>query len=82
MREEIRAFIESNFQIDGKDMALSDDENFFEKRFVNSLFAMRLVQFVEKKTGVEIDSEDLSIKNFCTINRIMETVDRALKQGV
>ncbi len=53
---------------------LKDDEDIFSLGFINSLFAMQLVLFLEKEFNVTIDSKDLDFDNFRTINRIVELV--------
>lgn len=55
---------------------LSDDQDIFSLGFVNSLFAMQLVLFVEKEFGVEVANEDLDIDNFRTVNAIATLVER------
>jgi acyl carrier protein len=42
---------------------LTDDEDIFASGFVNSMFAMQLVQFVETAFGVAVENEDLEIDN-------------------
>jgi acyl carrier protein len=55
---------------------IGTDEDIFEAGFGNSMFAMQLVNFVERKFGIEIDSEDLQIDNFRTIGRVAALVER------
>lgn len=59
--------------------ALRDDEDMFATGYVNSMFAMQLVQFVESTFGVAVESEDLEIDNFRSIDAITALVTR--KQG-
>ena len=54
------------------------DEDIFATGLANSLFAMQLVDFVEREFGIEIESEDLEIANFSTIARLAALVDRKL----
>jgi methoxymalonate biosynthesis acyl carrier protein len=54
---------------------LGDDEDIFALGFVNSLFAMQLVMFVEKEFGVTIENDDLEIDNFRSINAIVDLVE-------
>ena len=77
-REKVRQFIQDNLMVSVDQ--LSDDEDFFEKRFVNSLFAMQLVNFIEGEIQVEIDGDDLSLSNFSTVNRIMALVEKTLNK--
>jgi methoxymalonate biosynthesis acyl carrier protein len=55
---------------------VSDDHDFFASGFVNSLFALQLVTFVERTFGVTIESEDLDLDNFRTVNAIVGLVAR------
>lgn len=55
---------------------LKDDEDIFSLGFVNSLFAMQLVMFIEKEFKLTVDNEDLDLKNFRSIKSIAELVER------
>jgi acyl carrier protein len=58
---------------------LRDDEDIFGTGFVNSLFAMQLVMFVEKEFGIAVESDDLDLENFRSVDAITGLVCR--KQG-
>jgi len=58
--------------------ALAEDEDIFSLGFVNSMFAMQLVTFVEHEFGITIENEDLELDNFRTINAIAGLVGRKL----
>lgn len=73
-RSEIRNFILSNLSIQEDEVEFSDDDNYFEKRFVNSLFAMKLVNFVEQKFGIEINNDELDLQNFSTVNNLLALI--------
>ena len=68
----IREFINRFFQ----KVELADDQDIFELGFVNSLFAMQLVLFVEKEFSLAVEDEDLDIENFRTIDAIAEFIER------
>ena len=68
----VRNFINGSINIDG----LGDDENLFELGIVNSLFAVQLMTFVERKFGIEIGTDDLDIENFKSINATASFVTR------
>jgi methoxymalonate biosynthesis acyl carrier protein len=55
---------------------VSDDDDIFASGFVNSLFAMQLVMFVEKKFAVSVEDDDLEIQNFRSINAIVDLIER------
>ena len=75
-RNEVRNFITDNLSIADEDIVFSDDDNYFELRFVNSLFAMKLVNFVEQRFEIEIENDDLDLKNFSTINNILALIQK------
>jgi methoxymalonate biosynthesis acyl carrier protein len=70
----IRNFMTRSF--DGR--ALADEDDIFALGFGNSLFAIQLVTFVENEFGIEIDSEDLEMTNFRSIQSISDLVERKL----
>ena len=47
-----------------------DSDNIFEMGFVNSLFAMKLVNYIEEEFGIEVANDDLEISNFSSVDRI------------
>ncbi|MBH8571739.1 acyl carrier protein [Nostocaceae cyanobacterium CENA369] len=55
---------------------LQSDEDIFALGFVNSMFAMQLVLFVEQEFQIAIENEDLEFENFRTINSIANLVER------
>jgi len=55
---------------------LKDDEDIFALGFVNSLFALQLVMFVEKKFNMTVEDDDLNIDNFRAIDAIAALVMR------
>jgi len=62
----IREFITT--KIGGFEVA--DDEDLFESGYVNSLFAVQIVMFVENTLGLPVVEDDLDIKNFASIVKI------------
>lgn len=70
----LRQFMARSF--DGRPLA--DHEDIFALGFANSLFAMQLVAFVEQQFGIEIDSDDLEMDNFRSIQAISRLVERKL----
>jgi acyl carrier protein len=72
---EIRDFISTRYP----DQKISDDDDIFSLGFVNSLFAMELVVFLEKTFDITIPNEDLQIDHFRTVNRMCALVERQTK---
>ena len=69
---QIRNFLAKHFQ----NIELQSDQDIFALGFVNSLFAMQLVMFVEKEFGITVEDGDLDIDNFRSIQAIIALVER------
>ncbi|GEB52546.1 MULTISPECIES: acyl carrier protein [Streptomyces] len=65
-RESIREFLGRH--LSGYD--IGDDENLFETGYVNSLFLLQLVVFVEETFGLEVEDGDLRRENFCSVSAL------------
>ncbi|WP_444930912.1 acyl carrier protein [Microbulbifer sp. SSSA002] len=59
---------------------LGDDDDIFSRGFVNSLFAMRLVTFIENVFSLTVENHELSIENFNTVNNIAAYVAQKTNQ--
>jgi acyl carrier protein len=55
---------------------LQDSEDVFGLGFVNSMFAMQLVLFIEKEFQITIENEDLELENFNSVNAIADLIER------
>lgn len=72
LRPKIRTFLAAHL----RDRAFSDQDDIFAAGYVNSLFAMQLVLFVEKEFGVCVNDEDLEVENFKSVAAIASLVER------
>ena len=55
---------------------LGDSDDIFSLGFVNSMFAIQLVNFVEHEFGIEIENEDMELDNFRSIGALTALVQR------
>lgn len=72
----IYAFLARFFE----NLDLQDDEDIFSLGFINSLFAMQLVLFLENEFAITIADEDLDIDNFKTVNAMVRLVAGKTRQ--
>lgn len=70
MRKQVTEFIEGRFP----NLTLAADEDIFALGFVNSLFAMELVLFLENTFGFSVPNDALRLDNFRTVNSMVELV--------
>ncbi|SHJ63128.1 Acyl carrier protein [Clostridium cavendishii DSM 21758] len=75
VKEKVKSFLGRFF----RKHEIDDDEDIFSLGFVNSLFAMQLVMFVEKEFGILISNEDLDTENFKTVNKITSLIESKIK---
>ncbi|HYP25635.1 MAG TPA: phosphopantetheine-binding protein [Blastocatellia bacterium] len=55
---------------------LRDEDDIFQLGFVNSMFAIQLVAFIEKEFDIVVDDEDLDIENFNSVNALAGFIGR------
>ncbi len=72
IQSQVKVFLSKFFG----DRNLQPDEDIFSLGFVNSLFAMQLVLFIEQEFQIAIENEDLEFDNFRTINSITNLIER------
>jgi acyl carrier protein len=69
---QIQAFVEGRFP----QGAIEPDKDIFSLGYINSLFAMELVMFIEKTFSVTVPNDELRIDNFRTVEAMSALVER------
>ncbi len=67
MESKVKDYIQKKV---GGDVDFGNDDDIFAKGFVNSMFAMQLVMFLEREFAIKVKNEEMSISNFNTVNNI------------
>lgn len=70
--DDIRGFIHAKYP----QAEIDDEQDIFALGFVNSLFAMELVMFLEKRFGFRIPNEDLQLDNFRSVAAMERLVSK------
>lgn len=76
IREKIRKYIEENLVVFEDEAEFTDKDNIFELGFVNSLFAMKLLNYVENEFNVNIENDDMEIVNFSSVINIVRLIEK------
>ena len=66
MKDSIRAFIMKRVN----NRKFNDSDNIFKLGFVDSMFALQLVSFVETEFQIAVQDDDLEIENFNSVDAI------------
>lgn len=74
IREKLLTFLGKFFDV----KLIDDDSDIFEMGYVNSLFAMQFVLFIEKEFDISIDPTDMDRDNFSSINKMVKLVQKKL----
>ncbi|KAB1162376.1 acyl carrier protein [Micromonospora sp. DT46] len=74
---QILSFIQGRFP----QAQIGETDDIFACGYINSLFAMELVMFLEKTFEFTIPNDELSIDNFRTVSAMTALVDRQ-RRGV
>ncbi len=61
-----------------KGQEVSTDTDLFKGGYVNSLFALEIVMYLEKEFGIKFKNKDITEKNFKTVETIADTVKKYL----
>ncbi|MEM7125047.1 MAG: acyl carrier protein [Chloroflexota bacterium] len=70
IKQQIRDFLSEHI----RQVTLHDDQDIFASGFVNSMFAMELVLFIESHLQVQLSNADLRLDNFRTINSMANLI--------
>jgi len=76
IRRELKMYIEENMEVFDENIDLRDNDNIFEKGFVSSIFAMRLLTFIESTFKTEVKDEDINLANFSSIDNIVRMLEK------
>jgi len=68
----IREFLQQFFG----DHQLRDDEDLFSTGYVNSLFAMQLVMFIEQEFHIQLSNDELDLSNFKSIDTLSNFLEQ------
>jgi methoxymalonate biosynthesis acyl carrier protein len=76
VRDKIRAMVESNLNVFNSGVEFSDDDNIFRKGFVDSLFAVQLIAYLEQEFAIKVTNKDLNINNFHSVSKMVSFVEK------
>ena len=76
INQKIREFFKENLLAFDDNLTIGDDDNIFEKGFIDSSFALQIVLFVEEAFNIQVTDDDLDLVNFSSINRLVEFINR------
>jgi methoxymalonate biosynthesis acyl carrier protein len=74
LNAKIRAYIQKNMIVYDDEAEFTDEDDIFRLGFVNSLFAMKLINYIEREYGVVIQSEDIRLDNFSSVTNIVHFI--------
>jgi methoxymalonate biosynthesis acyl carrier protein len=76
IREKIMEFFKGRGRTDD----LGYDTDLFKGGFINSLFALEMVVFLEDTFKIKIKNKEINEKNFRTIDSIAQVVERSMQK--
>jgi acyl carrier protein len=79
-KRKLRTFIEKHLAVQEGEFDLKNDDHLFELGFVDSLFAMQLIGFIQNEFHIEIDNADLDLVNFQSIDRMADFINEKKRQ--
>ncbi len=82
LSDKVRNFITENLVVLDEEEDFQDSDNIFELGYVNSLFAMKLLNYVETEFKLKIENDDMDIQNFSSVDAIVSLVERKSSDSV
>lgn len=76
LNQKIRKYIAANLVVFEDEAEFKDSDNIFKLGFVNSLFAMKLLNYVEKEFSITVESEEIDIANFSSVDNIVALINK------
>lgn len=76
-RPRIREYLSRHFP----GYELRDEDDIFKLGFVTSMFALQLVNFLEREFKITIENEDLELDNFRSVRALTSLVSRKTEGG-
>lgn len=78
-KEKLRNFILKELCQDGNIKSLQDDEQLIEKGIIDSLGIISLLAYLDENFGILLSEEELSPKNFATLQSICNMVTKKMQ---
>ena len=78
INEKVRTFIEENLMVLEDEADFLDSDNIFVLGYVNSLFAIKLLNYVEIEFGITVENEEMDIMNFSSVINIVQLIKKKL----
>ncbi len=79
--QEIHRFIVERLRWDAEAAELTLDYPLLERRTIDSLDTLRLIDFIEEKFAIRLADEDVVPTNFATLRAMTELVARTIKMS-
>ena len=73
-RESIRKNVRDFIMRAARLRSLEDDEEIFSSGLVTSLFAMQLIEHIEREYPVVVEGEDMNVQTFRSVDAVSEFV--------
>jgi len=80
-KEKIRNFILKELCQDGNIKSLADDDPLIEEGIIDSMSTLTLLAYLDENFGILLSEEELSPKNFATLQSICDLVAQKLQLG-
>ena len=80
-QEQIIRFILADLLDNADGVTLAADDNLMLGGHIDSLGVIKLVNFLGQQFGVKIRPGEITLKNFKTVNRMVDYIDRKLTKA-
>ena len=79
-KHELMHFIQANLIDETSKMPIGENEPLIDRGIIDSMGLMKIMLFIEEKTGIRIPDDDVLPDNFQSVSSIERMVDRLRSQ--
>ncbi len=80
LKQELIHYIQANLLDETAKMPIGENEPLIDRGIIDSMGLMKIMLFIEEKTGIRIPDDDVLPDNFQSVSSIERMVDRLRSQ--
>jgi acyl carrier protein len=81
LKQELIEFIQANLFDEAPKTPVAEGEHLIDRGIIDSMGLMKIMLFIEERTGIRIPDDEVLPENFQSVSSIEQTVERLQSKG-